>query len=81
VPGRIRAQYEEQEEIANMKASLQRGEITFKKAEGIEKSYLSIRDVKKPVYQRVIEKPEAGVVPEQDGSIVFAKEAAQNKQQ
>jgi hypothetical protein len=44
VPGRIRAQFEEQEEIAEMKASLQRGEITFKKTEGIDKRYKSIKE-------------------------------------
>ena len=79
VPGKIRAQYEEQEEIATMKASLQRGEVTFKRAEGIERRYLSIRNEKMPVFNRVLDKPEAGVKPEPDGTIVFAKETTENK--
>ena len=81
VPGRIRAQYEEQEEIAAMKASLQRGEITFKKAEGIDRRYQSIREERKPMFTRVVDKPEAGVVPEPDGSIVFALETSQSQTQ
>lgn len=79
IPGKIRAQFEEQEEIAEMKASLQRGEITFKKAEGIERRYQSIREEKKPQFKRVVDKPEAGVKPEPDGSIVFALEHSESK--
>jgi hypothetical protein len=50
------------------------GEITFAKKEGIEKKYLSIREKKKPVFERDADKPEAGIVPEKDGTIVYAKE-------
>ena len=46
------AQYEEQEHIASMKASLQRGEITFKQAEGIDMRYQSVRDAKQPMFTR-----------------------------
>lgn len=79
VPGKIRAQYEEQEEIAHMKASLQRGEVTFKRAEGIERRYQSIKEEKKPLFTRVVDKPEAGVMPEPDSSIVFSLETSQNQ--
>lgn len=43
IPSKIRAQFEEQEQIAAMHESLQRGEITFKKPEGIDRKYASVR--------------------------------------
>ena len=64
-----------------MKASLQRGEITFKKSEGIDRRYQSIREEKKPMFTRLVDKPEAGVKPEPDGSIVFSLETHQNQAQ
>ena len=61
-----------------MKESLLRGEITFKKSEGIDRRYNSIKDVQKPLFTRVVDKPEAGVKPEADSSIVFALETSKN---
>ena len=37
VPGKIRAQYETQDELARISESLARGEMTFKKSEGIDR--------------------------------------------
>ena len=44
IPGRITAQFEEQERIAAVNESLRKGEITFAKAEGIDRRYISVRD-------------------------------------
>lgn len=44
IPTKIKAQYEEQQEIAEMKESLLRGEITFAQPEGIDKRYLTIKE-------------------------------------
>lgn len=75
IPSKIRAQYEEQEKIAAMHESLQRGEITFKRPEGIDRRYASVRDLKEPEFSRNIDKSEAGVKPEPESSVRFAEEA------
>jgi hypothetical protein len=75
IPGKIRAQYEEQEQIAAMHESLQRGEITFKRPEGIDRRYASVTALREPEFKRNIDKSEAGVKPELDSSIRFAEEA------
>ena len=46
IPTKIKAQYEEQEEIARMKDSLLKGEITFAQPEGIERRYLTVKEQK-----------------------------------
>lgn len=50
------------------------GEISFAKKEGIDKNYLSIKDKKQPVFERDTDKPEAGIIPEKDGTMVYAQE-------
>lgn len=52
-----------------MRESILRGELTFQNAEGIETKYLSIADKKKPQFVRDTDKPEAGIVPELEGTI------------
>jgi hypothetical protein len=58
-----------------MHNSLLRGEVTFKRPEGIDKRYASIKSVKTPIFTRNTNKPEAGIKPEPDGSIKFSEEA------
>lgn len=50
IPNRVKAQYEEQEHLARMKASLSIGEITFKAPEGIDRKYISVTNIKYPTY-------------------------------
>ena len=38
--------------------------------QGIDGKYLSIQDERRPTFERNRDKPEAGVVPEKDGTIV-----------
>ena len=58
-----------------MHESLQRGEITFKKPEGIDRKYASVRALRQPEFMRNIDKTEAGVKPEPEGTVKFAEEA------
>lgn len=44
-----------------MRESLVKGEITFKKAEGIESRYKSIANIKKKNFERNLEKIEANI--------------------
>lgn len=44
IPSRIQAQFEEQERIAAVNESLRKGEITFAKAEGIDRRYLTVKE-------------------------------------
>jgi len=61
IPGKIVAQYEEQEHFKAMTESLMRGEETFKPSEGIDKSYLSINHIKSKRFERNPNKTEANV--------------------
>lgn len=71
VPGKIRAQFEEQEELGEISASLKRGEITFKKPEGVDRRYKSIREEKQKAFVRNPDKIEASVKPEPFGTILI----------
>lgn len=57
-----------------MHQSLLRGEVTFKKAEGIDRRYVSVKDEHQPEYMRRLDKPEAGVLLEPEGTMRFAPE-------
>lgn len=81
VPGKIRAQYETQDELARISESLARGELTFKKPEGIDKKYQSIRSEKTPMFVRDTNKKEAGIMPEDHTSLVYAEEKVKKAQQ
>lgn len=59
VPGKIQAQFEQQESIQKMKESIMKG--TYRPAEGIDKKFLTIKDLKQPKFQSVQNKPEGGV--------------------
>jgi hypothetical protein len=54
-----------------MKESLRKGELTYAKPEGTDRKYQSIKEVHKPLYTRNTDKPEAGVIPELEGTIRF----------
>lgn len=71
IPGKIKSQYEEQEEIAQMKESLKKGELSFQKQEGIDKLYLSIKDTKVKAFKRNLDKIEANIKPEPHGTVVI----------
>ena len=73
IPSKIKAQYEVQDDLTMIKDSIRMGELSFQRAEGIEKNYLSIRNQKKSVFERDLNKPEAGVIPEKDGAIVYGE--------
>jgi len=64
-----------------MKESIMRGEMTFMKTEGIDKRYLSIRDNEIPLFTRNNDKPEAGVIPEADGTITVEVQKNEKKVQ
>ena len=81
VPGKIRAQYETQDELARIKESLARGELTFKQAEGIDRKYQSIKSEKTPMFVRDTNKKEAGIMPEPHTSLVYAEEKVKKAQQ
>ena len=44
-----------------MKDSLMRGELTYKRKEGIERKYLNVSDFKEPIFERNTNKIEANV--------------------
>ena len=71
IPDKITAQYEDQERIKQMKESLARGELTFKKPEGTDRRYLHIKDVKSVQYQRNPNKAEANIEPQLDSTVRF----------
>ena len=75
IPGKIQAQYEEQEAIVAVQQSLQRGEITFAKAEGIDRRYLSVAEQRAKAFARNPDKTEANIAPEACGTVVFEAEA------
>ena len=58
-----------------MHSSLLRGEVKFKKPEGIDRRYTSVKPIKTPIFTRNTNKPEAGIKPEPDGTIKFTEEA------
>jgi len=76
VPGKIKSQYEEQEDLRNMQESLKRGEITFKKPEGVDRRYKSIKDKKELDFVRNPDKIEANIKPEPFGTVVIAARKA-----
>ena len=76
IPDKIKSQYEEQEELAMMQTSLKRGEITFKKPEGVDRRYQSIKDRKQLDFIRDLDKIEANINPEPNGSVVIAEKKA-----
>ena len=79
IPTKIKAQYEEQEEIAEMKQSLLRGEIDFARPEGIDKRYLTVQEQKQTAFVREADKNEAGIAPELGGTVVYRGEQQRAK--
>lgn len=80
IPGKIKAQYEDQEDIAVMQKSLANGELTFKKSQGIDNKYLSIRNEKQTNYQRNPDRIEANIKPEPHGTVVIGPKIAERDQ-
>jgi len=64
IPDKITSQYEQEEHLLFMKESLKRGEITFKKPEGIDRRYQSVKALPKVSYLRNPTKEEAMISPE-----------------
>ena len=58
-----------------MHNSLLRGEVTFKRPEGIDRRYVYVKDVKTPIFTRNTNKAEAGIKPEPEGCVKFSEEA------
>ena len=56
-----------------MRQSLAGGEITYKPPEGIDRKYMSVKDIHKPNYQRDHTKTEANVRVEKDGLFEWAE--------
>jgi hypothetical protein len=54
--------------------SLRRGEITFARAEGIDRRYLSVTGLRPKAFSRNPDKTEANIAPEVDGSVAFEAE-------
>lgn len=54
-----------------MSESLKRGEITFAKAEGIDRRYLSVTEQRATAFTRNPHKTEANIAPEAGGSVAF----------
>ena len=59
-----------------MQTSLKRGEITFKKPEGVDRRYQSIKDRKQLAFMRNPDKIEANINPEPNGTVVIAARKA-----
>ena len=76
IPSKVKAQYEEQEDIMEMKRSLARGEITFAKPEGIDRKYFHIRTAKSPDFVRQ-QKTEGNIQLQEGGLMVFEEEEKQ----
>ena len=74
IPEKIKAQYEVQDEIKELHASLRRGELTYKKKEGLERKYLSYKLVKDKGFTRNADKIEANVNLDKEGSLKFTEE-------
>lgn len=79
VPGKIVAQYEEQEAIRNQKTSL--SEMLKTKKEGIDRRYLHVKDKVEPMFTRNQDKAEAGVTLDPEGQLAFASEKKKKKEQ
>lgn len=58
-----------------MHSSLLRGEVTFKRPEGIDRRYFSVKSEHHPIFTRNTNKTEAGIKPEPDSTIKFTEEA------
>lgn len=71
IPSKIRAQYEEQEELIRMKESLSKGEFTYKPPEGIDRKYINVKDIHYPTFQMDRNKTEAGVKFDVDNLFAF----------
>ena len=54
--------------------SFNKGELTFKKKEGLERKYLWYAETKKPQFQRQVDKIEACVNLDQDGALKLTEE-------
>lgn len=52
-----------------MAASLKRGEMTFKPPEGIDKKYLTINNIRNPLFDRNPNKVDANIKPQPEGLI------------
>ena len=55
-----------------MHNSLLRGEVTFKRPEGIDRRYGYVKDVKTPIFTRNTNKAEAGIKLEPEGCVKFS---------
>ena len=71
IPSKITAQYEEEEQLIRMKESLARGEITFAKREGMDRKYLTVKNIKTVDFVRKPDKTEGNIYPEEGGLVVF----------
>lgn len=47
IPDKIQAQYEEHDMFKQLQDSIQRGEVVLKKKEGLERKYLSFKEIKR----------------------------------
>ena len=61
IPDRIMAQYEEHDQYKLLQESIARGEVSFKKKEGLERKYLSFKEIKQQQFTRNADKIEANV--------------------
>ena len=57
-----------------MHESLRRGELTYKRKEGLERKYLSFKEMKDTGFTRIAEKIEACVNLDKEGSLKFTEE-------
>jgi hypothetical protein len=53
---------------------MKRGELTFKKKEGLERKYLSFKETRKPLFTRNADKIEANINLDTEGSLKFTEE-------
>ena len=72
-PSKIKSQYEVQAEQDAYVQSLKEQGIPML-PEGVDKKYLSIRDVQRQTFTRNLDKTEAGVKPEEGGTMQFKSE-------
>lgn len=72
IPEKITAQYEEQEQLKALQDSIRRGELTFKKKEGLERKYLSFKETRKSLFTRNADKIEASI--NLEGTLKFTEE-------
>lgn len=57
-----------------MQESLMRGELTYKRKEGIERKYLNVSDFQDPIFERNKNKIEANVKLDLNGTLKFLDE-------